>query len=401
MSGKLNAVSMILYPAFTKKKALDDSAAPRRVYGTLGDAFLQQRILDALLKWCLPDDARDFNLDVLDGDGTSVNDILALCANLPFLSEQRVIVVTRAERIENMHRSGDSSTPSASKSKAGSPSKRLSDGIKKLTPTTVLILQRTPETPEPGARAGTPRCVNAAVDKAIEHEEKGLIIDCTVLPKNTSLVTTIVQREAQTQGFLLEPSVASFLVERCGRDIALLLSELEKCALRAGAGHPITPAIVEEMTRRQLQETIFDLTDALGKRQTANALRLMREMLNGGEPVQIIFAMFVRHLRQLLQARTFLDAGLPLDASTLGRLPPELAEQLPKDNLAQFLRRQGWIGKQYAAQARNFSVPELQAALQTALKTELALKGIEGGGGADSRKEPELLLELFVMQLVQ
>lgn len=393
---------MIPYPAFNKKRALDISAAPRRVYGTLGDTFLQQRVLDALLEWCLPEEARDFNLDTLSGDGASVNDILALCSNLPFLSEQRVVVVTRAERIENMHRSGDSAGKTASsRSKAGSPSKRLADGIKNLAPTTVLILQRTPETPEPSARAGTPRCVNAAVDKAIEHQEKGLIVNCTVAPQNANLVTAVIRHEAEEQGYLIEPAVAGFLVERCGRDIAHVLSELEKCALRAGAGNPITPAIIEEMTRRQLQETIFDLTDALGKRQMTEAVRLMREMLSGGEPVQVIFAMFVRHLRQLLQARTFLDAGLPLDASTLGRLPPELAEQLPKSNLAQFLRSQGWIGKQYAAQARNFSVPELQAALQTALKTELALKGIEGGGGADSRKEPELLLELFLMQLAR
>lgn len=389
---------MIFYSDFTKNKALDSSAMPLRAYGSLGDGFLQQRVLNELLQWCLPEDARDFNLDSLDGDGSSVNDILALCSNLPFLSERRVVVVTRAERIENMHRS---SGKTASKSKAGSPSKRLADGIKNLPPTTVLVLQRTPETPEPGARAGTLRCVNAAVDKAIEDQKKGLIVDCTIVPKKAGLVTAVVRREAQEQGFLLEPSMANFLVERCGHNIEFVLNELEKCALRAGAGNPITRVIIEEMTRRRLQETIFNLTDALGKRQTANAIRLMREMLSSGEPVQVIFAMFIRHLRLLLQARTFLDAGVPLNASTLERLSPELAEQLPKNNLAQLLRGQSWIGEQYAGQARNFSVFELQNALRAALETELAMKGIEGGGGADSRKEPELLLELFVVRLAR
>jgi DNA polymerase-3 subunit delta len=262
-----------------------------------------------------------------------------------------------------------------------------------------LILSRSPETPDPGARASTPRCINANVDKALESAG-GLIIDCTVSAKDARTPIAVVQNEAEARGIALENDVAPFLVERCGHDIALLLSELEKCALRAGEGNFVTRAIVEEMTRRKMQDTIFNLTDALGDKQTAHALGLMRELLESGEAAPQILAMLARHLRYLLQGRSFLDAGLPVDGSTLRRLPPALAAQLPKDNLAAFLQNRSWASKSYAAQARNFSVPQLQAALEAALEADLAMKGIEGDGGADSKKEPELLLELFVTKLM-
>lgn len=400
---------MLPYSAFSKKKILDSSGSPRRVYGVLGDAWLQKRVTDSLLSWSLDDDARDFNLDALDGESSTINDVLARCGNLPFLSDFRVVIVARAERLEGMHRVGESdeaAKPKAGKgskaaaSKTASPAKRLSEGLKNIAPTTVLILQRSPETPDPGARASTPRCINAAVDKVLEGDEAhGLIVDCTVAIKDGRTPVAIVQNEAEARDIPLSPDAAPFLVERCGHDIALLLSELEKCAMRAGEGNLVTRGIIEEMTRRKVQETIFDLTDALGDRHTAHALGLMRELLETGEAAPQILAMLVRHLRQLLQARSFVDAGLPLDGSTLRRLPPDLAAQLPKDNLAAFLQNQNWAGKRFTAQARNFSVPQLQNALEAALAADLAMKGIEGDGGADSKKEPELLLELFVAQI--
>jgi hypothetical protein len=52
-----------------------------------------------------------------------------------------------------------------------SPAKRFASGIENLPVSTVLILSRTPETPEAGARKETPRCINAALDRVLESME--------------------------------------------------------------------------------------------------------------------------------------------------------------------------------------------------------------------------------------
>jgi hypothetical protein len=150
---------MLPYSAFTLKKAVPNGA-PLPVYGVLGDAYLQQLVVRTLLDAAMDADARDFNMDTVDGESATVGEVLSLCGNLPFLSERRAVVVNRAERLENIGRAGESEDEKPTKGKAAkgtlSPAKRLSEGLKNLPPTTLLLLLRTPETPEPGARASTP-----------------------------------------------------------------------------------------------------------------------------------------------------------------------------------------------------------------------------------------------------
>ena len=395
---RLSFFAMLPYSANALKKVLSDKQ-PRRIYGVVGDAYLQNVVARSLIDSALEPSVRDFNMDNVEGDGATVSSLLALCGNLPFLAERRVVVVHRAEKIENIDKSGDSEDAKPAKNAAKlSPAKRLQEGLKNLPPSTMLLLLRTPETPEIGARAATPRLINAAVDKTIEADNLGLIVDCTIGAKGNALATKLVEDEATARGIALQSGAAQYLVERVGTDIARLLSELEKCALRAGNGD-VSRDVIDEMVRRTPQDTIFDLTDALGERRGAQALATLRELVGSGEAPERVLATFITHLRKLLQARAFLDAGVPLDASTMNRLPRDLAAQLPQngnDNLALVLQNpsQAWRGRKFASQARNFSMTQLQDALESALAVDLAIKGIEGDGGSS-----EMLVELFVAGL--
>lgn len=385
---------MLPFQAFSRDRALPNDT-PFRIYGVLGDAHLQARIVQSLQGWLLDDDSRDFNMDTLEGENTTVAELMARCGNLPFLADRRVVIVNRAERLENI---GKAAEKSETKSKGPSPAKRLADGLAALPSSTVLILRRTPETPEAGARKETPRLINAAVDKAIEAN--GVIFDCLVGAKSSHLAVAAVQNEATQRGIALAGGAAEFLIARTGTDIARALNELEKCALRAGDA-PVTRAVIEEMTPRQPSETVFDLVDALATKQQARALGLMHELLAGGEPAELVMNLVAKHFRQLIQARAILDERLQLDANLARRIPEHLAQQLPpgRDNLPNLLIGQGWRGPKLAAQARLFSAEQLLQALEAALAVDLALKGIEGDGGGDSKAMPKLLMDLFIAKL--
>ena len=389
---------MLPYPAFSQTKALV-KGEPRRVYGTLGDAFLQNRVIEAILGWSLDAEARDFNLDTLDGEGGKVSDVLALAGNLPFLSERRAIIVKRAEKMEGLGKSDGAGADDKKAKKGASAAQKLSEGLKNLPPTTVLILARTPETPEPGDKP-TSRCLSAPLDKIID--EVGLVVDCTVDAKNSGLATALVESEAAARQIALERGAAAHLVERCGNDIARLLSELDKCALSAGIGTPISSRVIDEMTQRAPHDSVFDLTDAIGERRGAKAIALVKELLESGEPPELMLSLLVRHLRQLLQARTFLDLNLPLDGGLARRLPPQIMAQLPKDgrdNLALALQSSSWMARRLGSQARQFSVPQLQKALEATLEADLMLKGIEGDGGFESKHAGGAAMELLVAKL--
>src|SRR5690606_23147317 len=177
-------------------------------------------------------------------------------------------------------------------------------------------------------------------------------------------------------------------------DIGLLLIELEKCALRAGAGGTVTNAIIDEMTRRKPQDTVFDLLDAIGTKQTPRALAMMRELLDGGEVPERFLALLVSHLRRLWQVRALRDQRVPLNAAAMAKVPPALAAQFPEDGIVERFSGFSWKIRELQAQADRFSQHQIQTALEHVMETDLALKGIENDGGT-----PELLLERLVMRL--
>lgn len=391
------------FQAFNRKKATPNGGA-FPVYGIWGDAYLQDQIVDSILDWSLDADARDFNLDTLDGESARLADVFALGANLPFLSERRVVLVKRAEKIKDLGSGEDSGarkkkSAKGSSTKAVSSTNRFADGLATLAPTTILILARTPETPEPGERAGE-RCLGAAPDRAID--ERGMLVNCVVPAKGSTLAVSILESEAAARQIPLAPQSASHMVERCGADIALLVSELEKCALRAGIGQNVTPAIIDEMTQSALHNSVFDLSDAIGARAGERALTIVREVFERGVAPELVLTLIVKHLRQLLQARTFIDAGLSLDASIARRISPDLMSQLPadgRDNLALALGSQSWLGGRLSSQARRFSVPQLSRALEMAFMADLEMKGIEGDGGFDSKHSSAASIEILVARL--
>ena len=414
---------MLPYTDFKKAKVLPNGA-PLRVYGVLGDGFLQKRVIDALLEWILPPEARDFNLDTLDGENATLTDVWACCGNLPFLADVRVVLVQRAERLENLYRLDE--RPTRKKTAAKTPKKastkskasptgqdKLLQGLQNLPPTTVLILSRSAETPEVGSRIEKESCIAEVVDEAINSSEiPSLFINCLLTGKNKNRAVPILQNEAERLHIPLESDAAGYLVERAGLDIWQLLNELQKCASRIGEGEIVTTNIIEEMVRPALQDTIFSFADALGSRQTAHAIGILRELLASGEAPIVLLSRIATHFRYLLQARAILDAGIAIQPGMGYRLAPELAEQLPDrpfyekpsdgyDNFVKLCDGSAWRGRRLAEQAQNFTTEQIQGGLQYALSADLAMKGIEGDGGGAAEEVHAMLLELTVLNFGQ
>ncbi len=191
------------------------------------------------------------------------------------------------------------------------------------------------------------------------------------------------------------------LVERAGSDVALCANELEKCILRVGVGQTVTRAVVEEMVKASVQDTVFTLVDAILEGKSARAIGLMRELSQNNEPPELILSMLSNQLRQLLQARALLDARLPVAAASFARLSPELAAQMPDGNgsLRGSLQFMAWKARTLESQARNLSTAKIEHALHLCFEADLALKGIEGDGGLEGKNQSALLVELLITKM--
>jgi DNA polymerase-3 subunit delta len=140
-----------------------------------------------------------------------------------------------------------------------------------------------------------------------------------------------------------------------GNDLRLLDQELEKLLLYAGQ-RQITTNDVRALVSRARQESIFDLVDCVGQRQTDRALQLLHLMLEDGAVPLYLLAMLARQIRILIQVKELGAQGLT---------QPEMARRL---KLHPFVVEKGVV------QARNFIMAQLEAAHQHVLETDWAIK---------------------------
>jgi DNA polymerase-3 subunit delta len=170
----------------------------------------------------------------------------------------------------------------------------------------------------------------------------------------------------------LAPDAARLLAEAAGSELRVLASELEKLATYVGAGGQIGPAEVRLLTPTTRTARVFDLTDALARRDRARALGLLHELLAAGESALGIVALTAFQTRSLIQVKALAERGLrpPQIAQTAGMAPFVVEKSLPL--------------------ARQFTFAQLEAAHRALLRVDTALKS--------SKMTPELALDLLVIE---
>lgn len=162
------------------------------------------------------------------------------------------------------------------------------------------------------------------------------------------------------------------LVESLGDDLRMLASEIDKLGTYVGEGGEIGVDDVRALTPVARQSKVFDLTDALARRDTSAALALLHELLANGESPLGIVALTAFQTRSLMQVKLLSDRGMPAHqiASAAGIAP--------------------FVVEKSLRLARRFTFAQLEAAHRTLLEIDTSLKR--------SRMTPELALDLLVLE---
>ena len=162
------------------------------------------------------------------------------------------------------------------------------------------------------------------------------------------------------------------LVESLGDDLRMLASEIDNLGTYVGEGGEISADDVRALTPVARQSKVFDLTDALARRDTSTALALLHELLANGESPLGIVALTAFQTRSLMQVKLLSDRGMPAYqiASAAGIAP--------------------FVVEKSLRLARRFTFAQLEAAHRTLLEIDTSLKR--------SRMTPELALDLLVLE---
>lgn len=96
------------------------------------------------------------------------------------------------------------------------------------------------------------------------------------------------------------------LIERVGADLWQLSGEIQKLVAYAN-GVMVTKEMVESLVHVSFEGKIFELMDAISKKQTQRAIKLLEEERSSGSDDHYLLTMLGRQVRLLLGVRAMLD----------------------------------------------------------------------------------------------
>ncbi len=126
-------------------------------------------------------------------------------------------------------------------------------------------------------------------------------VDCQP-PKGAGLVKWLSE-EFRARGVAAPPAVCSLIIERAGSDLGVLGGEAEKLSLYLGDGGRLTAEVVRDLVGLAPGGNIFELGDALGRRDARAALPILLNLLATEHHLPVL-AMMARHFRILMLVKT-------------------------------------------------------------------------------------------------
>lgn len=214
--------------------------------------------------------------------------------------------------------------------------------------------------------------VDGRLKLAKDLEKLGGLVNCARLYQR-DIVTWIMAR-VRAMNRQLDSAAAALLADFLGTDLGALAAELEKLAAYVADRKRITADDVEAVSLRDRTRSIFELTDAVGRRQTGQALAILNGLLDQGERASGILFMVSRHMRRLWAAKELIEQG---------RDPLAAAHAVGVFHFVE----------QFLGQARAFTIRDLRRHCAALVRCEARLK--------TSRMSDRILLETTFIRLTQ
>ena len=355
--------------------------------------------VDEIIAQLVDEGSEVFDLERLEGDSTSAEDVLAAVMTAPLCSKRKVVIVNHVERLDP------------------SDQVRLAEFLPKLgTQSCLILLVGDEDSPRIKSQQGSGgKKTSGEEDQSEDDEEKeekkkrkkGLQPEVTKAVKAHGAVITfakmgtedlgvLVAKAVRSQGKKIEPAALQTLTRMVSAHPAALEKEIEKLATYVAERDTITLDDVESVVTESPEDRVFPLIDAIGAHRPGQAVHLLSETLAASSKIDSevlrIISMLARHFRFLYQTK-FLKSQ---NVRWFGSVPEDLREMLPEGKKNNVLSTTDWQQKRFLAQADAFTLDELQEALKQILLCELAAKGLGRGEGS-----PRLNLETLVLKLSQ
>ncbi len=210
------------------------------------------------------------------------------------------------------------------------------------------------------------------------HLEVHDLID-TGKPGWEEQVATLVRARAEEHGLTFKGDALEYFTMLAGESTRQIDNELEKLDLYLGENRVVTTDDVREIVSQTKKSVIFELGDAIGKRNLPLALALTDVLLGQGESaVGILLATIVPKIKNLSTAKYYEENYKVVAGGAYGSFKSAL-ERLPEAERQRLPQKKDGTGLNvyplyFASQeAGYFSAQQLQRALEACLQANRRL----------------------------
>lgn len=303
----------------------------------------------------------DMNLDVLDGKGVEIGEMIAHVEAAPFLGERRLVII---ENLPESPKTRNADKITKKDEKREGELQKLIDFLPKIPESSVVVFVQ----PNPDKRKSLyKKCVQLGQVKEFKEMSGGEL-------------SKWIQIRVQQLGGSINSSSVDYLTSQAGQDLWKLEQELKKLVAYCD-GKPIDKVCIDHLVVPTIEANIFHLTDALGAKNHKKAIQNLHRSMAAGENLRQIFYMIVRQFRLFLQVGGYLS-NFPTTTPA---------------NIASTLKIHPFVAKNTVAQLKNFKLSEIKAAYSRLLEIDVALKSSKIRITVEDQDELALAIEKFVL----
>ncbi len=314
---KITAPSILEIEKHLKQKKL------LPVYYLFGeDSYNIDAVVESIEKFIEPFISSDFDKEIFYGDNQTFSNVLSIASSFPFGSQKKLIIFKQTDKVKDK--------------------KELASYAKSPSDFTVLV------------------CIHDGLISSDASEpyktlsKNGYLFEAKEL-KGKNLIEWLIAK-TEKNGKTLSYENAQLLIDIAGENRTTLESQLEKIFLYLGETKEITIDSIRGLSTSLKEYTIFDLQNAIGKKNKSNALKVLLNLLkNGMEPIQII-AMLNKYF------------------TGLARLDELTKQNTNEFQIARILNTHPFYLKDYYAARKIYTDINLANAFSALLKADISLK---------------------------
>lgn len=293
----------------------------KKVYLLYGEETYLKTLYKNKLKNAVIPEGDTMNLSVYEGKNIDVKEVISQAETMPFFADRRLIL------IEN---SGFFKTAS----------QELAEYLSGMPQETCMVFVEN-EVDRRGKLYKAVKNAGRAVELKRQDERTLMNWVLSTLRKEKKNITS---------------ATMELFLTHTGNDMEYIQKELEKLLCYTMGRDVITSEDVEQICTVRTENKIFDMIHAIAEKKQKKALDLYYDLLALKEPPMRILYLITRQFNLLMQVKQMQAQGFD------------------QNSIAEKLKMQSFIVRNYLRQARSFQIEELKTAVRDCVDAEESVK---------------------------